>query len=71
MIEVPRHRANKEYTREKGRGYVPWGRVGLPEDIAKTVAFLVSDESELIVGQVLTVDGGLLAKMATPPHEEK
>jgi len=71
MIEVPRHRANKEYTREKGRGYVPWGRVGLPEDIAKTVAFLVSDESELIVGQVITVDGGLLVKMAAPTREEK
>lgn len=71
MIEVPRHRANKEYTREKGRAYVPWGRVGLPQDIAKTVAFLVSDESELIVGQVLTVDGGLLAKMAAPRREEK
>jgi len=71
LIEVPRFRADKEYTREKGRGFVPWGRVGLPEDIAKTVAFLVSDESELIVGQVLTVDGGLLAKMATPAHEEK
>ncbi len=66
MIEVPRHRAKKDYTREKARGFVPWGRVGLPEDIAKTVAFLVSDDAELIVGQTLAVDGGLLSKMAAP-----
>jgi NAD(P)-dependent dehydrogenase (short-subunit alcohol dehydrogenase family) len=68
MIEVPRHRAKKDYTREKAKGYVPWGRVGFPADIAKTVAFLVSDDAELIVGQALTVDGGLLSKMATPEN---
>ncbi|MDA9685812.1 3-oxoacyl-[acyl-carrier-protein] reductase [Candidatus Actinomarina] len=35
-------------------------RVGKPEDIANMVAFLCSDESEYITGQVFPVDGGLI-----------
>ena len=41
---------------------IPYGRVGRAEDIASTVAFLASDESEYITGQTLVVDGGWLAK---------
>jgi 3-oxoacyl-[acyl-carrier protein] reductase len=37
----------------------PLGRLGQPEDIANTYAFLASDESGFITGQVLVVDGGL------------
>jgi NAD(P)-dependent dehydrogenase (short-subunit alcohol dehydrogenase family) len=36
-------------------------RLGLPEDIAAAVVFLASDDSVFITGQVLSVDGGLLA----------
>jgi len=35
-------------------------RMGQPEDIAKAVAFLASDEADYITGQVLIVDGGLI-----------
>jgi NAD(P)-dependent dehydrogenase (short-subunit alcohol dehydrogenase family) len=38
---------------------VPLGRVGYPDDIAKVVAFLGSDESAYITGAELGVDGGL------------
>ena len=34
------------------------GRVGDPEDIAHTVAFLAAPESSFITAQVITVDGG-------------
>jgi NAD(P)-dependent dehydrogenase (short-subunit alcohol dehydrogenase family) len=37
---------------------IPWGRMGLPEDIAQAVAFLVSDHADYITGQTLIVDGG-------------
>ncbi len=36
----------------------PAGRVGVPEDIAASVAFLASDDSSFITGQSLLVDGG-------------
>lgn len=37
---------------------IPLGRVAQPEDIAKVVAFLVSDEAAYLTGVVLPVDGG-------------
>ena len=39
-------------------------RVGLPEDIANAVAFLVSPESSFITAQTLTVDGGRMDYIA-------
>ena len=38
----------------------PLGRAGTPEDIARAVAFLVSDDAAFITGQVLSVDGGFV-----------
>ena len=38
---------------------IPMGRLGDPEDIAKAVAFLVSDEAAYITGQTLHVNGGM------------
>ena len=39
---------------------VPVGRLGLPEEIAHTVAFLVSDGAAYITGQTIHVNGGAL-----------
>lgn len=38
----------------------PLGRVGTPEDVARAVAFLASDDAEFITGQILSVDGGFV-----------
>ncbi len=40
---------------------IPMGRVGKPEEIAKAVVFLVSDDSNYITGHTLVVDGGWLS----------
>jgi enoyl-[acyl-carrier protein] reductase III len=39
--------------------YTPQKRVGTPDDIAKVVAFLCSDDAAWICGQTLMADGGL------------
>ncbi|ODP37652.1 SDR family oxidoreductase [Sphingomonas turrisvirgatae] len=41
----------------------PVGRVGTPEDIAATVAFLAGDGAGFITGQQIVVDGGMTRKM--------
>jgi len=40
----------------------PFGRLGLPTDIAAVVAFLVSDEGRWVSGQLLNADGGFSAR---------
>ncbi|WP_186429333.1 3-oxoacyl-[acyl-carrier-protein] reductase [Clostridium sp. BSD9I1] len=37
---------------------IPLGKIGLPEDIAKLVKFLVSEDSNYITGQVIACNGG-------------
>ena len=40
---------------------VPWGRLGVPLDIAKGIVFLASDDAEYMNGAALVVDGGVTA----------
>jgi 7-alpha-hydroxysteroid dehydrogenase len=39
----------------------PLRRVGLPEDIAAAVLYLASPASSYVTGQIIPVDGGLVA----------
>jgi glucose 1-dehydrogenase len=38
---------------------IPYGRIGEPEDVARAAVWLVSDQSDYIVGTTLYVDGGM------------
>jgi glucose 1-dehydrogenase len=38
---------------------IPYGRVGLPEDVARAVAWLACDDSDYVTGATLFVDGGM------------
>ena len=38
---------------------IPYGRIGLPEDIGRAVAWLASDDADYIHGQTIYVDGGM------------
>ena len=45
---------------------VPLGRAGTPAEMAAVVAFLLSDQSSYITGQVLHADGGTSVQLAPP-----
>ena len=62
-IEVPRYFDNPDYQNVDPFHWAPLGRVGMPVDIAETVAFLVSDGAGFITGQTIYVDGGLTSKL--------
>lgn len=38
---------------------IPYGRIGVPEDIGKAAVWLASDDSDYVQGQTLFVDGGM------------
>ena len=40
----------------------PIGRIGMPEDVAKAILYLVSEDSSWITGAILPVDGGVITK---------
>lgn len=46
-------------TAKQRESLIPVGRVGLPDDVARVVAFLASDESSYMTGQAINVTGGL------------
>ncbi len=50
-----------EDTRKQIMGRIPMGQFGTPEDVAEAALFLCTDGAAYITGQVLAIDGGLIA----------
>ena len=59
-IDTPGER--KFFTEEQmqvGGSNLPWGRLGRPDEIAKGVAFILSDDAEYMTGSTVAIDGGV------------
>jgi 3-oxoacyl-[acyl-carrier protein] reductase len=57
-IETPLSRQNSPEVATRLRASVPAGRSGTADEIASTVAFLVSEEASFVVGACIDVNGG-------------
>ena len=56
LVKVPE--SEIEYFNEKMKKNIPLGRIARPDDITKVIAFLASERSKNITGQIIKVDGG-------------
>jgi len=52
-------------TRDRLLSQIPLGRIGLPDDIGDAAVFLASPKARYITGQMLYIDGGILAQQMT------
>lgn len=59
FVETDMTDALSDSVKENLKSQIPLGKIGHPQDIAKTVAFLASPDADYITGQVLSVDGGM------------
>jgi 3-oxoacyl-[acyl-carrier protein] reductase len=63
--------AEQDAEARKRRGaVVPLGRGGDPDEVARVIAFIASDDASYVTGQVLYVDGGVLAQLRSPQVDE-
>lgn len=60
FIETDMTRRLSEDIRERLIKQIPLTRLGGPEDVANLVAFLASEESSYITGEIIKVDGGMV-----------
>ena len=58
-VEVERYfRTMPDYNRDEWASRIPLGRIGFPSDIGPTAAFLCSEHTSWLTGQVIFIDGG-------------
>ena len=60
FIETDMTEVLSDKAKETMLGSVPLKRAGKPEDVAKLISFLSSEDADYITGQVIHVDGGMV-----------
>ena len=49
-----------------GQRMVPWRRLGQPIEVARACVYLASEDADYMVGHILVLDGGVMAKVSLP-----
>ena len=60
LIDTPMNSHLDENTINAIKEETPLGKIGTPQDVAKSVLFLGSSDSDFITGQIIGVNGGLV-----------
>ena len=70
ILETPltKEGIDKGDNRKVIESQIPLGRIGLPKDIGGAAVFLSSIDAEYITGQMLYIDGGILANQMNWDH---
>ena len=61
-LEAMRMPGDPEQARRNSAAYIPMQRYGTPEEVARLMLFLASDESRFCTGGVYMADGGISAR---------
>ncbi len=59
MIETDMSKAVRGLAGDRIKEVIPMKRIGKPQEVARVIGFLASDEASYVTGQVIRVDGGV------------
>jgi NAD(P)-dependent dehydrogenase (short-subunit alcohol dehydrogenase family) len=69
-IEIERTKLEAPDYAETWGKQAPLGRVGFPDDVAKAVAYLASDDAEFVTAQTIWIDGGAFSLPSWPYQDQ-
>lgn len=64
LTPINRRAVRDADVRQEAVRRIPWRRAGRPEEVARLIRYLVSDDADYVTGQTFVIDGGLMLYQA-------